>query len=46
LGKVSGLIPRVADPKEIAELALFLASGRSSFMNGSCVVIDGGWTVL
>ena len=46
LGKVSGLIPRVADPKEIAELALFLASGRSSYMNGSCVVIDGGWTVL
>lgn len=46
LGKVAGLIPRVADPKEIAELALFLASGKSSYMNGSCVTIDGGWTVL
>jgi NAD(P)-dependent dehydrogenase (short-subunit alcohol dehydrogenase family) len=46
LGKVSGLIPRVADPKEIAELALFLASQKSSYVNGSCVVVDGGWTVL
>jgi NAD(P)-dependent dehydrogenase (short-subunit alcohol dehydrogenase family) len=46
LTKVAGMIPRVADPKEIAELALFLASDRSSYMNGSCVVIDGGWSVL
>jgi len=46
LMKDSGLIPRVADPKEIAELALFLASDKSSYVNGSCVVIDGGWTVL
>jgi NAD(P)-dependent dehydrogenase (short-subunit alcohol dehydrogenase family) len=46
LGKVASLIPRVAEPSEIAELALFLASERSSYVNGSCVVIDGGWTVF
>lgn len=46
LAKVSGLIPRMAEPSEIAELALFLASAKSSYMNGSCVVIDGGWTVF
>lgn len=46
LGKVAGLMPRTADPKEIAELALFLASDKASYVNGSCVVIDGGWTVL
>ncbi len=46
LNKVAGLIPRMAEPQEIAELALFLASHRSSYMNGSCVVIDDGWTIL
>jgi NAD(P)-dependent dehydrogenase (short-subunit alcohol dehydrogenase family) len=46
LTKVAGLIPRMAEPSEIAELALFLVSNKSSYINGSCIVIDGGWTVL
>jgi NAD(P)-dependent dehydrogenase (short-subunit alcohol dehydrogenase family) len=46
LMKAASMIPRAADPKEIAELALFLASSKSSYINGSCVVIDGGWTVF
>ena len=46
LNKVAAMIPRMAEPAEIAELALFLASPRSSYVNGSCVVIDGGWTVF
>lgn len=36
---------RFARPEEIADLVLFLASERASFMSGSCVVIDGGQTV-
>ncbi len=38
--------PRLADPMEIARLALFLSSDDASFVNGSCIVIDGGWTVI
>ena len=33
---------RYADPDEIAEVALFLASDASGFMNGSVVSVDGG----
>jgi len=40
----TGNAPRSADPSEIAELALFLASEKSSFINGSVITADGGWT--
>lgn len=33
---------RLAQPEEIANAALFLASGESSFMTGSDMVVDGG----
>lgn len=33
---------RLADPKEIAGLTVYLASDASSFMTGSIVVLDGG----
>ena len=39
-------LPKVADPMEIARLGLFLVSEDSSFVNGSCVVIDAGWSIV
>jgi NAD(P)-dependent dehydrogenase (short-subunit alcohol dehydrogenase family) len=37
---------RMADPAEIANVALFLASDQSSFMTGSEVFVDGGVTQI
>jgi NAD(P)-dependent dehydrogenase (short-subunit alcohol dehydrogenase family) len=35
---------RIADPREVAQTAAFLASDASSFLTGSVVVVDGGLT--
>jgi NAD(P)-dependent dehydrogenase (short-subunit alcohol dehydrogenase family) len=37
---------RVAAPEEIAEAITLLATGRLAYMNGSAVVLDGGWTSI
>lgn len=39
-----GLNPRTGKGEEIAETAVFLASDASSFINGQCIAVDGGWT--
>ncbi len=36
---------RFATPKDIANSALFLCSGKASFITGTNLVIDGGQTV-
>jgi 3-oxoacyl-[acyl-carrier protein] reductase len=46
---VSGLerrtpLGRLADPAEIARVAAFLASDAASFVTGTSVIADGGWT--
>jgi 2-keto-3-deoxy-L-fuconate dehydrogenase len=35
---------RLGEPREIAELAVYLASDESRFTTGAVHVIDGGWT--
>lgn len=35
-------IPRAGLPDDIAQMALFLASDRSSFVTGQAIVVDGG----
>jgi 3-oxoacyl-[acyl-carrier protein] reductase len=36
---------RMGLPKDIANLAVFLASDESSFITGQCIVCDGGYTL-
>lgn len=39
-----GMAVRMAQPEELATVALFLASDEASFVNGEVLVADGGWT--
>ena len=41
---VQGVIPKVGEPEEIANAALFLATDEASFVNGTVLTVDGGWT--
>lgn len=44
---LQGLHPigRIAEPEEIAEAALWLCSGRSSFVLGHALAVDGGYVL-
>lgn len=38
-------LKRLASPEELAQSALFLASGASSFMTGAAMLVDGGVSI-
>jgi NAD(P)-dependent dehydrogenase (short-subunit alcohol dehydrogenase family) len=47
-GRLPQLQPLTGDfgiPKDVAQAALYLASDESSFVTGSVLTVDGGWTV-
>ena len=46
--KFSNQVPlkRLADPDEISNVANFLVSDFASYMTGSVIVVDGGWTSI
>ncbi|QHS23330.1 SDR family oxidoreductase [Virgibacillus sp. MSP4-1] len=43
-GMTHGLTPRTGSADEIAKVAVFLASDESSFVNGTVITADAGWT--
>jgi NAD(P)-dependent dehydrogenase (short-subunit alcohol dehydrogenase family) len=43
-GAWASMAPSFGEPKDIAYLALYLASDESKFVNGSVINIDSGWT--
>ena len=47
LNKNLGKIPlgRIGDPDEIAGMAVFLCTDYASYITGTMVYIDGGWTI-
>jgi NAD(P)-dependent dehydrogenase (short-subunit alcohol dehydrogenase family) len=38
-----GLMPRIGEPQELANVALFLASDEASLVNGVVLPVDAGW---
>ena len=39
-------LKRLGKPHEIATTALFLASNASSYITGSSIIVDGGWSII
>jgi len=46
MANMKTLMGRAADPQEIIDLALYLASEKGQFINGETIMIDGGRNVM
>lgn len=46
MANMDTLLGRAADPQEIVDLCLFVASDKGSFINGENIMIDGGRSVM
>jgi NAD(P)-dependent dehydrogenase (short-subunit alcohol dehydrogenase family) len=46
LGVNRTLLRRFGQPREVAQAAVFLGSEESSYVTGSCLLVDGGWTAM
>lgn len=46
-GKMTEMIPlnRIGKPEEIADMAVFLASGKADYITGQVFAVDGGMTI-
>ena len=42
MAKMKTLVGRAAEPQEIVDLILFIASEKGQFINGENIMIDGG----
>jgi NAD(P)-dependent dehydrogenase (short-subunit alcohol dehydrogenase family) len=46
MGRIAGfhaLMPKLLEPEDIADVALFLASDEARNVNGTIIPVDGGW---
>ena len=39
-------LKRLGDPEEVANVITFIASEASSYITGSNILVDGGWTII
>lgn len=46
MAKMETLMGRAADPQEIVDLILYLASDKAAFITGSNILIDGGRNIM
>ncbi|MFA7244108.1 MAG: SDR family NAD(P)-dependent oxidoreductase [Patescibacteria group bacterium] len=38
-------LARMGQPEDIANLAVFLSSGKADYITGQTIIVDGGWTL-